>query len=70
MMNREVFYEYFTTSMGCECCYDSGSYYELRENGSVVSYGEDVGLFSDEQELRREFAHLEPFSIHPESQWF
>lgn len=69
-MNRVIRYEYYSWSLGCECCSDSSSTYECWEDGKLVAEDVFVEWCSDESELREALKHLEPFDIHPDCEWF
>lgn len=69
-MKRVIKYEYLCWDLGCGCCSDSYSSYDMWEDGILVE--EDVWCewASNEEELREILAHLEPFDVHYESKWF
>ena len=70
MMNREIYYQYRTFDMGCGCCSDSLSLYDIYEDGKCISWDNEVDICEDEHDLINALPHLKPFSVHPESKWF
>lgn len=69
-MKRVIKYEYYSWDLGCGCCSDSASTYDMWEDGVLVEEDVWCGCASNEEELREILAHLEPFDVHPESEWF
>ena len=69
-MKRVIKYEYYSWTLGCECCSDSSSTYDMWEDGVLVDEDVWCKLCSDEQELREVLEHLLPFNVHPDSEWF
>ena len=69
-MDRIIKYTYYIYTLGCECCSDSYSTYDLYENGKLIEEDVHCGLCENEQELREELAHLLPFDVDPDSDWF
>ena len=69
-MSRVIYYSYRTFDVGCGCCSDSSSTYDLFEDGKLV--GDDLWcpVMENEQELRKYLAHLEPFDVDSNSEWF
>ncbi|WP_207880399.1 hypothetical protein [Pseudomonas sp. 32_A] len=69
-MKRVIKYEYRYLTLGCDCCHDSSSSYCMYEDGALVDEDVWCEYASNEEELREILAHLEPFDVHPESEWF
>lgn len=69
-MGRLVRYSYYSYTLGCGCCSDSESTYDLYEDGKLAEEDIYCGLCENEQELREELAHLLPFDVDPDSNWF
>lgn len=70
-MNRVVFYECWTQPLGCGCCYETISEYSVYEDGKMTTnLPIACGLCENEEDLRKELAHLEPFDVDSDSQWF
>lgn len=67
---RTVRYDYRSWDMGCGCCSDSSSTYDVYEDGGLIQDDVSCGWCENEQELREELAHLLPFDVDPDSQWF
>ena len=69
-MKRLISYSYRTFDLGCGCCSESFSTYDVFEDGKLV--GDDVScpVMENEEELRKYLAHLEPFDVDSDSQWF
>jgi hypothetical protein len=69
-MKRVISYSYNIFDLGCGCCSESFSSYDVFEGGNLV--GDDVScpLMENEKELRKYLAHLEPFDVDSDSQWF
>lgn len=69
-MKRVVEYTYHIFNLGCGCCYDSESYYDVYEDDKCVAYEQWITLIENEEELRKELAHLEPFEVSKDSVYF
>lgn len=69
-MKRVIKYEYYSWDLGCGCCSDSYSSYDIYEDGVLVDEDVWCEYASDEQELREILAHLEPFDVHSDCTWF
>lgn len=69
-MRRLVKYEYFDYLLGCGCCSDASSTYTVWENGVITQDEVSCRYIEDEDDLREELSHLEPFDIHSGSRWF
>ena len=69
-MNRVICYSYRTFDVGCGCRSDSSSTYDLFEDGKLV--GDDLWcpVMENEEQLREYLAHLEPFDVDSNSEWF
>lgn len=69
-MKRIISYSYRTFDLGCGCCSDSSSTYDIFENGKMV--GDDLWcpVMQNEEELRDYLTHLEPFDVDSDSQYF
>jgi hypothetical protein len=69
-MKRVIEYTYRTFDIGCGCCSDSSSEYDLFEDCQIISWGNQCGYCSDEKDLRSELSHLEPFEISKDSTYY
>lgn len=69
-VNRTIRYTYYSWDMGCGCCFDSSSTYDIWEDGVLKEEDVCCEWAEDEVELREILAHLEPFSVHQDCQWF
>ncbi len=69
-MNRVIYYSYRTFDVGCGCCSDSSSTYDLFEDGKLVGGDLWCPSMENEGELRKQLAHLEPFDVDSDSQYF
>ncbi len=70
-MKRVVLYEYNTFDLGCGCCSETYSEYSAYEDGKMTTnLPIPCKLCENEEELRKELAHLEPFEVDSESQYF
>ena len=69
-MKRVVYYTYNTFDLGCGCCSDSFSTYDVFEDGKTVSEDVTCPVMENEKELREYLEHLEPFDVDSDSQWF
>lgn len=69
-MKRVIKYEYRYWDIGCGCCHDSSSTYDMWEDGVLVSEQVGCRCVSNEEALREVLAYLKPFDVHPDSQWF
>jgi len=69
-MKRVVEYTYHIFNLGCGCCSDSESYYDVYEDDKCVAYEQWITLIKNEEELRKELAHLEPFEVSEHSVYF
>lgn len=67
MVWRLIKYEYYSYTLGCECCSESSSTYDLWEDGELVGDVVDCPLCENEEDLRKHLAHLEPFDVHSDS---
>ena len=69
-MRRVISYGYTIFDLGCGCCSESFSSYDVFEDGKLV--GDDVScpVMENEEELRDYLAHLEPFDVDSDSQYF
>lgn len=68
-MKRVICYTYRSYLLGCECCSDSDSYYDLYEDDELVGYEVNCPPIWDEEDLREHFKDLEPFDIHEDTQY-
>lgn len=69
-MKRLIKYTYYSYTLGCECCSDSHSTYDVYEDDKLVSEDNYIYVICCEQELREELSHLEPFDVHPDTEYF
>lgn len=69
-MKRVIEYTYYSFMLGCDCCSDSTSSYNMWENGDLVAEDVVCDLYENEKELRESLAHLEPFAVSEDSRWF
>lgn len=69
-MKRVIEYRYHSFLLGCDCCSDSESYYDLYEDGRCVEYDQWINLIENEEQLRKELSHLEPFEVSEDSEYF
>ena len=69
---KVIRYEYDSFLLGCECCSDSSSVYEIYEDGKQVNFyaGDPIQVCENEEDLRKYLSHLEPFEVDPDSRWF
>lgn len=54
----------------CGCLSNNASTYILWENGVLLSEDNWLPVCEEEQDLRAELKHLEPFDVHSECEWF
>jgi hypothetical protein len=68
-MKRIISYSYNSFDLGCGCCSESFSTYDVFEDGKLV--GDDVScpVMENEEKLRDYLAHLEPFDVDSNSQY-
>lgn len=69
-MKRIIKYEYYSWTWTCGCCSHSSSSYCMYEDDILVDEDVWCEYASNEQELREVLAHLEPFDVHPDCEWF
>lgn len=69
-MKRVIEYRYHSFILSCGCCSDSESYYDVYEDDKCVAYEQWITLIENEEELRKELAHLEPFEVSKDSVYF
>jgi hypothetical protein len=69
-MKRVIEYTYRTFDLGCGCCSDSSSTYDVWEDDKLVSYDNWCMYCENEQELRVELPDLEPFEVSKDSIYF
>lgn len=69
-MKRLIKYTYYSWVLGCECCSDSTSTYDMWEDGVLIQEDCFCEWAGNEEELREILSHLEPFQVHPDSKWF
>jgi len=69
-MKRVIRYTYYSWGMGCGCCSDSASTYDMWEDGRLVEEDQWCEWCSNEEELREVLAHLEPFEVAEDCEWF
>ena len=69
-MKRVIEYTYRTFDLGCGCCSDSSSTYDVYEDGKLVNYDEECACCEDEQALRDMLSYLEPFEVSKDSIYF
>ncbi len=69
-MKRLIRYTYYSYPLGCGCCSDSFSIFDMWEDGQPKIEDESVNICCDEEDLRNYLSHLEPFDIDPDSEWF
>lgn len=69
-MRRLIKYEYRYQDLGCGCCHDSSSTYDMWEDGVLVSEDVECKWASNEEDLREILEHLLPFDVDLDSQWF
>lgn len=69
-MKRVILYEYNTFDLGCGCCSDSFSAYDVFEDGVLVVDERSCHVLENEEQLREYLAHLEPFDVHPDTKYF
>lgn len=69
-MKRVVLYQYNTFDLGCGCCSDSFSTYDVFEDGVLVVDDRSCRVLESEEQLREYLVHLEPFDVRPDTIYF
>lgn len=69
-MKRVIEYRYHSFILGCGCCSDSESYYDVYEDDKCVAYEQWITRIENEEQLRKELAHLELFEVSEDSVYF
>jgi len=77
MSEYVIQYEYWSWSLGCDCCHDYSSevhiYETSREDGAYMS-SFSIGLMENEEELREYINEYHPeyndFVVHKDTKWF
>lgn len=69
-MKRVIEYRYRSFLLGCGCCSDSESYYDVYEDDKCVACEQWITLIENEEQLRKELSHLEPFEVSEDSVYF
>lgn len=69
-MKRVVLYQYNTFDLGCGCCSDSFSTYDVFEEGVLVVDDQSCHVIESQEQLREYLVHLEPFDVHPDTKYF
>lgn len=69
-MKRVIEYTYYSFMLGCDCCSDSTSSYDMWEDGDLVAEEVWCDWCENEEELREALEHLEPFEVSERSRWY
>lgn len=69
-MKRVVEYTYLSNTCTCQCCSNEDSYYDVLIDGEYVERSVEITFICNEEELRKELAHLEPFEVSEHSVYF
>lgn len=70
MSKKVIEYQYRSWLEGCGCCSNSETYYDVYIDDKLVESEVYIGYIENEQELREELAHLEPFEVHLDTTYF
>mgnify|MGYP006878018198 FL=1 len=69
-MKRVIRYTYYSWDLSCGCCSGAASTYDMWEDGRLVEKDVWCEYCSNEEELREALAHLEPFEVAEDCEWF
>lgn len=73
-MKYTIAYEYYSWSLGCECCTDSSSEIRISEGSKLVKTIEYVDLMENAEELteyiNENYPEYSDCVIDPDSRWW